>query len=173
MILKNIYQVTQEQYNKLMSGETVGGHAYDANTLYLIDANSGNNGVVVDEVMSDISANPVQNKIIKEYVDKKTGMQFEEVEIENDIHTVDPEGKFLYISLRDISEEGRIIFKPETNEGYEIGSSFKIDAMIYLDYFTTSLNLKGRFSITRINTDGSKETLPLYVNPFFLIKDSG
>jgi hypothetical protein len=103
MILKNIYQVTQEQYNKLMSGETVGGHAYDANTLYLIDANSGNNGVVVDEVMSDISANPVQNKIVKEYVDKKTEMQL--VRLENNVYTVDPEGKFLYIYLRDVDEE--------------------------------------------------------------------
>lgn len=35
--LKNIYQVTRQQYNKLLNGETIAGHQYDDQALYLVE----------------------------------------------------------------------------------------------------------------------------------------
>ena len=43
---------------------------YNANTYAKI-GESGNTSITVDDVMSETSTNPVQNKVIKEYVDSK------------------------------------------------------------------------------------------------------
>ena len=35
--LKNIYKVTQPQFDALINGETVGDHSYDEDAIYLVE----------------------------------------------------------------------------------------------------------------------------------------
>lgn len=40
--LKDVVKVTKAQYDRLLSGETIGGHTYDVNALYLVEDDGSN-----------------------------------------------------------------------------------------------------------------------------------
>lgn len=40
--LKDVVKVTKAQYDRLLNGETIGGHTYDANALYLVEDDGAN-----------------------------------------------------------------------------------------------------------------------------------
>ena len=40
-ILKNVIKVTQDQYTRLLAGETVGGLVYDSTAIYLVEKSGG------------------------------------------------------------------------------------------------------------------------------------
>lgn len=63
---------------------------YNANT-YVKIGESGSTSITVDDVMSDISTNPVQNKVIKEYIDSKEG-----IDVQADFLTSDGFGKLRF-----------------------------------------------------------------------------
>lgn len=59
-----INKLSQAQYERAIENGTIDGSA-----LYLTPEEE----IVIDTVMSDISENPVQNKVIKAYIDNLIG----------------------------------------------------------------------------------------------------
>lgn len=75
---------------------------YNANTYAKI-GESGNTSITVDDVMSETSTNPVQNKVIKEYVDSK---EISVSEKENNAIVKETDGLYVEISSGKDGEDG-------------------------------------------------------------------